>query len=796
MKKEPCTAQWKIGFPLSEALLPAAKRSHFLHRVTFPTRHPMTISLRYTLSVLFTFSWIFPLSLLGQSRPVVFYISPDGNDSWSGTAATATKQLRDGPFATFDRARAAIRDAKAVMSPQVGRFQVLVRGGTYRFSRSLLLSDLDSGTPEHPIEWKAYPGERVVLTGGVPAHRFTNITHSAVLKRINTQFQDSILVADLRGQGIRDFGEISQREGAGMELFFHGRRMTMARWPNSGWLRVADVPQTGERQINKGLDREKRFDGVPVGRHYGRIKYDGERPRGWSDDDQIFAHGYWTWDWSDSYQRIQSINPDAHELTFAEPHHHYGYTKNQRYYFLNILEELDQPGEWYLDRKNGLLYFWPPGPLSSSSVTLSVLAEPLIQISNASNVSFQGFTFEQSRFSGIVLRECAGVLVAGCTFRNLGGEAVVVNGGTNCGVRSSDFYELSLGAIRLSGGDRKRLTPANNFAENNHIHHYSSWVRTGQYALILDGVGQRVRHNLIHDAPHEGIYIRGNDHLIEYNEVTRVCQETGDAGALHTGRDFTWRGNIIRYNYWHDLLGPGLHGVMGVYLDDWASGFTVYGNIFYRAGRAMMIGGGRDNLVENNVFVQCAPSVHVDARGLGWAGYYFDGTRSELFDLLGEMNAYEPPYSTRYPELLSLKRGNPALPVNNRVIRNVSYGGRWLDIYDYNAFDASIYTIKDNVIADSAICRRLRKDFAGWDPYYLDIDGKDGYVLLMNSDLTAREELPGNVFMEGDPGFMNIGKKDFRLKDSSQAFRLGFRPLPVDSIGLVRDAFRHRLPAR
>lgn len=731
-----------------------------------------------------------------QSNPMVFYVSTSGDDTWSGKLAAVNRNFTDGPFATVERARDAIREIRqrGVVTP--GGIKVLVREGTYRRSSPLSFSGLDSGTADVPIEWSAYPRERVVFSGSVTVAEFEPVSDPAVLKRIREEFRKHILVTNIRALGITDFGEISQRGTPGMEVFFKGRRMVMARWPNAEWLRIADVPQTGERRFNEGLDREKRFDGVPVGRHYGRITYDGDRPGRWSSENEILVHGYWTWDWSDSYQKVQSIDASTHEITLQEPHHHYGYTKNQRFYFLNILEELDTPGEWYLDRKNGLLYFWPPEPVTESSVTLSMLSGPLVMIDSASNLTFSGFVFEQGRSSGAVLKGCTNVVLQGCVFRNLGGEAVVVDGGTRNGVRSCDLYELSLGGIRLAGGNRTTLVAGNNFAENNHIHHYSSWIRTGQYALFLDGVGQRVRNNCIHDAPHEGVYLRGNDHLIEYNEVYRVCQETGDAGALHTGRNWTWRGNVIRYNYWHDLLGPGLHGVMGVYLDDWASGFTVYGNIFYRAGRAMMIGGGRDNLVENNIFVECAPSVHVDARGLGWAGYYFDGTRTELFDHLKDMRVNEPPYSTRYPELLSLDQGNPALPVNNTIVRNVSYGGRWLDVYDYNAFDFSIVTVKDNLIADTALFRRLPRNYQGWDPYYLDIDGKDGYVLLTRSDSKAGDELPGNMFVEGDPGFMNLSKLDFRLKNTSQAFRLGFRPIPVGSIGLIKDVLRERLPDR
>jgi len=99
--------------------------------------------------------------------------------------------------------------------------------------------------------------------------------------------------------------------------------------------------------------------------------------------------------------------------------------------------------------------------------------------------------------------------------------------------------------------------------------------------VFFDGVGQHVAHNLIHDAPFEAMYQRGNDHVLEFNEVHRVCTETGDAGAIHTGRDFTWQGNIIRYNYWHDLQGSGLHGVTAVYLDDFSSGYKIYGKEGY-----------------------------------------------------------------------------------------------------------------------------------------------------------------------------------------------------------------------
>lgn len=736
------------------------------------------------------------VDIAAQVKGIEFHISPRGNDNWSGLRAEPNRARTDGPFATFHRAAAAVRALN-----QTGRFpdggvHISVRAGTYEFSGTLQLDAEDCGVKDGPVIWRAHSGGRVHIVGAKRIRGFRRINEEFVRRRLDADARNKILVTDLSRQGISDFGGVTPRGGPGMELFVRDRRMTLARWPNTDWLLIADVPQSGEKLLHEGLEREKRYDGVPVGRHYGRIAYNGDRPRRWSPKNDIYMHGYWTWDWSDSYQRVQSIDTSKREITLAEPHHHYGYTKKQRFYFANVLEELDVPGEWYLDRESGLLYFWPPAGFADGDASVSLLDDPLVSIDNTRFVQFHGFTFERSRGNGIVITGGSDNIVLGCTFRLLGNEAITITGGSRHQVKSCDIFDVALGGIRLSGGDRRSLTPAHHSAINNHIHHYSTWIRTGQYAIMVDGVGNLVQHNLIHDAPHQGIYLRGNDHVLEFNDISRVCLETGDAGAIYTGRDWTWRGNVIRYNYFHDLQGPGLHGVMAVYLDDWASGFTIYGNIFYRSGRSAFIGGGRDNVVENNVFVECQPSVHIDARGLGWAGYYFDGTRPELFEHLKEMKYHEPPYSTRYPELLSLDDGEPAVPKNNRIIRNVSYGGRWMDIYDYDAFDFSVVTIRDNVVADPDLCRRRQKGQGGWDPYYLDIDRKDGYVLYKMGDPEMLEEFKQNVFLQADPGFMNFAAEDFRLKLDSPAYKLGFKPIPIEKIGLFTDEQRRALPKR
>ena len=709
-----------------------------------------------------------------------FYVSPSGNDTWSGKLPAPNTNKTDGPFRTLAGARDALRRIKTLgLFP--GGATVNVRGGTYTLGDTFLLTAEDSGTVSGPMIWRAFRTETVRLSGGKPIAHFSPVTDQAVIARLGPAARAHVLVSDLRAQGVDDYGEIVPHGEPPMELFVNGTRMTVARYPNEGWLHIANVPQSGDSLYNKGLGREKRYDGVPAGRHYGRITYDGGEPARWAPSGDIFVHGYWTFDWSDSYQRIESIDTARHEITLRPPHHGYGYTKNQRFYFQNILEELDSPGEWYLDRSRGLLYLWPPAGIREADV--SILEKPIMALEDCSRTRIEGFTFVYGRREGVRIRSGHDNTVSGCHFTNLGGNAATIEGGVHHGIVSCDIHAVGLGGILLKGGDRKTLTPGGHYAEDNHIHDYSTWLRTGQYAVVMDGVGQRVAHNLIHDSPFEGVAIRGNDNIIEYNEFHHLMKETGDAGAIHTGRNWTWRGNVIRYNYFHDLKGPGLHGVMAVYLDDWASGFTVTGNLFYRAGRATMIGGGRDNIVENNIYVECSPSLHVDARGLGWASYYFDGTTKELFTEMDDMKYNQPPYSTRYPGLLHMEDSTPAVPKYNTIARNISYGGRWMDVYDYLAFDLSVVTIKENVIGDPVLLRRRKDGEKGWDPYYLDIDMKEGYVALPNGDTEAAQTFKGNLILKGNPGVRGPEKRDFGLIANSLAAKLGFTPVPVSDTG-------------
>ncbi|NUQ64993.1 MAG: right-handed parallel beta-helix repeat-containing protein [Pirellulales bacterium] len=665
-------------------------------------------------SILMMSAWLCVATATGAD----FYVATDGSDDHPGTGAQ--------PFATLERARDAVRQWRTAADAG-GPATVHLRGGVYELTETLALAAEDSGTKDAPVVWRNHASERVALSGGRRVAGFERVTNQDVLQRLPETARGSVFQADVRATGIADFGEVA---GAGkrIELFSNDRPMTLARWPNEGFARIVDV--TGGKPI--------KIHGIP-GDAIGKFVYAENRPARWIGEPDVWLSGYWFWDWSDGRQRIRSIDPATRTIELESPDHNYGYRKGQRYYAFNALAELDSPGEWYLDRQRGLLYFWPPEDGLESAV-LSVLPT-LISLNNASWVTVRGLVLENTRATAITIAGGEGVRVGGCLIRNVGGGGVAVSGGVNHGVIGCDITQTGEGGVSLGGGDRAKLTPAGHFAENNHIHHYARLQRTYRPAVALSGVGNRVSHNLIHDAPHNAIQLGGNEHVIEFNEIHRVCQETGDVGAYYMGRDWTMRGNRIRHNYFHEISGPGLHGAMAVYLDDAASGTTIFGNVFYRASRAAFIGGGRDNIIENNVFVECRPSVHVDARGLGWM-HATVAPGGLMHERLAAMPYQQPPWSTRYPELARILDENPPAPHGNRVVRNISVGGTWLNLE--KAAEPGV-TFEDNLV-------------------------------------------------DQDPHFVDADQRNFQLHPDSPAWQLGFRKIPIEQIGLRDDQWRRARP--
>jgi len=337
------------------------------------------------------------------------------------------------------------------------------------------------------------------------------------------------------------------------------------------------------------------------------------------------------------------------------------------------------------------------------------------------------------------------------TWRLPAGTTAVTLSGTGNVLERCEIAYPGDGGVFVSGGVRASLTPGGNVVRNCDIHDFSRWCWTYRPALQLAGVGQVVAHNHLHDAPHSAIIFRGNDHVIEYNQIDHVLRFSSDAGAIYTGRDWGYRGNEVRYNFIHDLSTTFEgYGTQGIYLDDCVSGIHVHGNVLYRiATAAVQNGGGRDDVIENNLMVKCKFALIADNRGIT----RIDNTPGSSWNLLERLGrdgiAYQqPPWSERYPSLAAIPTDWQAIsapgalwryPQGCVFSRNVGWGNQtFKQAYDYN-------------------------DTGVFDKYAESVDNLEHV----------------------DPHFVDESQLDLRLKADSPALAIpGFEPVPFERIGI------------
>jgi tetratricopeptide (TPR) repeat protein len=659
---------------------------------------------------------------------VTLFVSPKGSDTNPGT--------KDKPFATLERARDEIRTLKIRNQKSEIRnpISVFIRGGEYVVKQTFKLTADDSGTEQAPIVYAAFGKEIPRFTGGARVSGFTRVSDTAVLARLPEESRGKVWQADLKAQSISDYGVFGLKGTYGarrreplLELFLNGKPMEIARWPNESFVMTGEVlgPQTTDKKGRKHT----------VG---GQFVYDGDRPARWKDENDAWLYGYWFHDWADSYEKITSIDTAQRLITLAPPLHNYGFAKGRRYYAFNLLSEIDRPGEWYLDRSRGVLYFWPPSNPNRATVEVSMFAAPFVELDGVAHVAFRGLTWELGRDDGLRIKGGERCLLAGCTVRNFAGDGVTVEGGKGHGLLGCDIYNMGRGGTVLRGGDRRTLTPSGHFVENCDIHHLSRIDHTYTPAVLANGVGIRIAHNRMHHISSSAMRVEGNDHLVEFNEVHHVVLESDDQGGVDVFGNPTYRGVVYRHNFFHHIGSGRSCGSAGIRLDDAISGTLIYGNVFWRCADGhfggVQIHGGKDNIVDNNLFVDCKQAISFSPWGQKrWEQFLGEPMAAGA---LKQVDITQPPYSTRYPELAALRENADA----NHIWRNL-------------AVRCGKFAVRDRGV----------------------------------------NEFIANHVTADNPGFANAAKGDFRLKPSAAA-AIGFAGIPFDEIGLYRDEFRSRLP--
>jgi len=580
---------------------------------------------------------------------VVFFVMPSGSDRNDGT--------QERPFATLERARDAIRAQRIRGTLPAGGATVYLRGGVYEIKQSFTLSDIDSGNFGAPVVYRAWNNEKPVLDGGFRVRKLRKVRDSAILKRLKPEARGKVFAANVKEQGY-DISAAPKGYGFGInnqtvrELYQDGTPLQPARWPNSGTVMTGNVVDPTNLTFNCAE---------------GRLS-------GWAQAKDMMASGHWCHLWAHCTVPA-TADAAAGTLTLTEKPGGYGIKADRPFYVLNLLEELDSPGEWFLDRDSGVLYVWPLKHPWFSEITLSRFAHPFIAATATRELVIHGLTLQHGQQHGIVLQHCFNTTVSGNVIRRFGGTALNALQCANLRVYGNNMHTLGHTGMRVSGGNRRNLTSGHIVIENNDVNRFGRLSRTYNPALHLDGCGGRVAHNHFHIGPSSAMRIEGNDHLIEYNLIERVVQESDDQGAVDMWGDPSYRGVVIRFNRWRDI-GGGEHtpcGQAAIRFDDAISGMLVYGNLFERCSNgkfgAVQIHGGHHNTVDNNLFVDCRHGISFSPWGQKRWSQYLKSPRVAALTLTN-VNVRVQPYKKRYPELADL--GSKA-DINN-VWRNLFVG--------------------------------------------------------------------------------------------------------------------------
>jgi hypothetical protein len=681
-------------------------------------------------------------TLTASAAPLELHVAPTGDDAAAGTAQA--------PFGTLERARDEVRAHKADSAREGAT--VWLHQGVFARNAPFELTAADSGAPDAPIVYRAVEGADVRISGGasLDLDRFSPVISPEVLARLVPEARGHVLQLPLRDAAVGDipgswadaWWDMRRTQPSLLELFADGRRLPLARWPNEGYAQFGDIVEAAAQEGK-----------LP------KFRYTDPHPERWDVSSGVWLFGYWYRAYRAEFVRVREIDRDAHTIELAARNSLGGLDTAgaRRFMAINLLEELDAPGEWYLDPARGVLYLWPPDGLQDKTVTVSVAQPSLVHCVRTTNLEFRNLAFEFSRADAIQVEGGRDVRIVACEVSNVARAGIAMTGDANA-IIGCDIHDTGTDGIDFDGGDRASLTGGGGLIDNNHIHHTNRIARAGMTAVSIGGVGHRFSHNLIHDTGYIAVRFSGNDHMIEYNRLFRTNVETTEGGVFYTGRDWTSRGTTIRYNFVHHVEdsqeGFG-SATRFVHLDDSAPGIHIYGNVCYRMGGGVSVCGGADNDVHDNLFVECLNGGDIGPRGAdmfssdGNGGFTVNPNRwnwDSLAKRLSQCKYKEPPYSTKYPRLKEIFYKNPiAAP--------------WFNV------------IRHNLVVDCGATIKIN----GMQPEWSTIE--DNWELA-------------------DPGFVEPDhtRLNFALKPDAEAYKLGFQPLPFDQIGLYASADRRTWP--
>jgi len=534
----------------------------------------------------------------------------------------------DSPFKTVYEAQEAVRDIIAKGEYPKGGITVFLREGQYVLDKTLTFDERDSGTPESPVVWRAYYGEDVIITTGssIPFSEFSlsddprirdevkGKVYSINLTENGYPVHDGIFMTGSAQHYFWNWGMCEPGEpwrgSPNPKLMMGETEGIIARYPNTGYLKMGKVLTNGN--VDDGLWYESGTVGHKIdGEIRGFImEFNDDRIESWKSAKDAWLYGIFRWDWDDYQVKVETIDTENRTIETTHPYRDKVAEGRESWYILNLLEEIDIPGEWYCDTEKGELFIYPPQELrKDEKISLSFQKSDILSFNGAKNITFKEVTLTSTRAQCLKVENCDNLDFQYLEICYTAGDAMQIDG-TNISVSGCYIHNIGkVGSISGHGGDNYNdLIPNGNIIENCWIHNAG--------VFSLGGVGTVYRNNLVHDSGGSILTIAGNDALIERNEIHNVMKSTSDAGAFYSVDHVTLCGNVIRDNVFHDMtlnMKDAVEPVHAIYLDNYTSGWTITNNVVYNVdGFGVFINMGHANTVTDNIFVNTRRGVYAN----------------------------------------------------------------------------------------------------------------------------------------------------------------------------------------
>ncbi len=700
-----------------------------------------------------------------------FFVSPNGNDNAKGTIKA--------PWKSIAKAQDYIRTLKASNALPAGGVVVWLRGGRYDVSPTLSFGPEDSGLPDKPVVYSAWKEEQVSVFNGtvVEVSQWQPLSKEAAM-RVHPSVKPQQLVAlDISKMQVKNTNPFADRfiNWTLFDFFVNDVRQPVAQWPNldenirgvnePGWTTCngsKDIVSfhfaAGGRPTDNDTVNELELDGTRRVERWRNSMLKGHR---------IWLKGFWRIPWEAYTVRVGGINPTEKTISLivnanngmgskyspaadAENTYRIGDGK-EKWCAVNLLDEIDRPGEWAYDFKDKKLYYFP---LDKKNIKAYIAdkSQAVLTVSNAQNLQFVKLTVEGSQGNGFDLKNSSHITIAGCNIRNVGSAGIWEDNGMNTLIQSNNIFDVGGTGITIhNSGNRAKLIPANSEVVNNHIHHNGKL--TYLYAMFVrNSIGIRFAHNLMHDIAAGGFStLMVNDCVFEYNEFHNIALKVADMGAYYGYGGWTCYGNEIRYNFAHHI-----NRANGWYSDDGTSGKNFYNNILHGAIKPFLFGGGHHNIGRNNLVVDCESSGSIDDRGI--ARKYF----------------------------ISNNFGKAVRDINPNAEPWKSYGKNLMQKYNYPLTD-QLWSAKLDTL--------WRPEYPNGSMLYDNVEvHAKGFTKPRSGSVTVRDNATIKTIVEA--GFYDYKNMDLRSNDKIILSKFGNLNEIFSKIGLYIDEYRKKTPSR